>query len=130
MQKTVFLLLAVLALAAGCSNNKKSSEKSAETADTTVTESKFLNEPLVEHIFTADPSAHVFDGKIFIYPSHDIDAGIPDNDLGDQYAMRDYHVFSMDQPGGVGVGQSFADALCDFHGGGLFDGFAVTGMEE
>jgi hypothetical protein len=100
MQKTVFLLLAVLALAAGCSNNKKSSEKSAETADTTVTESKFLNEPLVEHIFTADPSAHVFEGKIFIYPSHDIDAGIPDNDLGDQYAMRDYHVFSMEQPGG------------------------------
>lgn len=100
MRKTTIFLFVVLALASGCSNNKKSSEKSAETADTTVTESKFLNEPLVEHIFTADPSAHVFEGKIFIYPSHDIDAGIPDNDLGDQYAMRDYHVFSMEQPGG------------------------------
>lgn len=100
MQKTTILLLAVLAFAASCSNNKKSSEKSVETADTAVTESKFLNEPLVEHIFTADPSAHVFEGKIFIYPSHDIDAGIPDNDLGDQYAMRDYHVFSMEEPGG------------------------------
>ena len=25
-------------------------------------------EPLVTHIFTADPSAHVFDDKIYIYP--------------------------------------------------------------
>lgn len=100
MQRTAVLLFAVLVLTAGCSNNKKSSEKSTETTDTSVTESKFLNEPLVEHIYTADPSAHVFEGKIYIYPSHDIDAGIPDNDLGDQYAMRDYHVFSMEEPGG------------------------------
>lgn len=52
---------------------------------------------LVKHIYTADPSAHVFDGKIYIYPSHDIDAGIPFNDNGDHFGMRDYHVFSMDE---------------------------------
>ena len=51
---------------------------------------------LVDHIYTADPSAHVFEGKVFIYPSHDIDAGIPFNDNGDHFGMRDYHVFSMD----------------------------------
>lgn len=51
---------------------------------------------LVKHIYTADPSAHVFDGKIYIYPSHDIDAGIPFNDNGDHFGMRDYHVFSME----------------------------------
>lgn len=51
---------------------------------------------LVDHIYTADPSAHVFEGKILIYPSHDIDAGIPFNDNGDHFGMRDYHVFSMD----------------------------------
>jgi hypothetical protein len=51
---------------------------------------------LVDHIYTADPSAHVFNGKIYIYPSHDIDAGIPENDNGDHFDMRDYHVFSMD----------------------------------
>ena len=28
--------------------------------------------PLITHIFTADPSAHVFDDKLYIYPSHDI----------------------------------------------------------
>ena len=61
---------------------------------------RYLSQPLVKHIYTADPSAHVFEGKIYIYPSHDIDAGIPDDDLGSQYAMRDYVVLSMEQPGG------------------------------
>ncbi len=51
---------------------------------------------LVKDMYTADPSAHVFNGKIYIYPSHDIDAGIPENDNGDHFDMRDYHVFSMD----------------------------------
>lgn len=51
---------------------------------------------LVKHLYTADPSAHVFEGKIYIYPSHDIDAGIPFNDNGDHFGMKDYHVFSMD----------------------------------
>lgn len=61
-----------------------------------------ISQPLVSHIFTADPSAHVFNGKIYIYPSHDIDAGIPENDNGDHFAMRDYHVLSMDAiPGKV-----------------------------
>jgi glycosyl hydrolase family 43 len=61
---------------------------------------KFLTQPLITDIYTADPSAHVFNGKIFIYPSHDIDAGIPADDLGSHFAMRDYHVFSMDAIGG------------------------------
>ncbi len=53
-------------------------------------------EPLVTHIYTADPSAHLFEGKIYIYPSHDLDLDIPSNDNGDQYAMEDYHILSMD----------------------------------
>jgi hypothetical protein len=55
---------------------------------------------LTPGIYTADPSAHVFEGKIFIYPSHDIESGIPENDLGDHFDMRDYHVFSMDDVNG------------------------------
>jgi hypothetical protein len=51
---------------------------------------------LVDHLYTADPAAHVFNGKIYIYPSHDIESGIPENDNGDHFDMRDYHVFSMD----------------------------------
>ncbi|MFC5448835.1 glycoside hydrolase family 43 protein [Paenibacillus aestuarii] len=53
-------------------------------------------QPLVTHIYTADPSAHVFEGKIYIYPSHDLDHDAPSNDNGDQYAMEDYHVLSLD----------------------------------
>ena len=61
---------------------------------------KAISQPLVDHIYTADPSAHVFNGKIYIYPSHDIDAGVSFDDLGSQFAMEDYHVLSMDHPGG------------------------------
>jgi beta-xylosidase len=53
-------------------------------------------EPLVRHIYTADPSAHVFEGKLYIYPSHDLEHDGPTNDNGDQYQMEDYHVLSMD----------------------------------
>jgi len=59
--------------------------------------------PLVHLIYTADPSAHSFvvDGKpkIFVYPSHDIEAHIPFNDRGDQYAMQDYRVLEMEDLG-------------------------------
>lgn len=57
-------------------------------------------QPLVSHIFTADPSAHVFNGRIYVYPSHDRETDIEDNDNGDQYDMADYHVLSMDSIGG------------------------------
>lgn len=47
----------------------------------------YARNPIVSHIFTADPSAHVFDGRVYVYASHDTD---------DQaaYEMNDYHVFS------------------------------------
>ncbi|PXV55414.1 Glycosyl hydrolases family 43 [Dyella jiangningensis] len=57
-----------------------------------------ISQPLVTHIYTADPSAHVFEGKIYIYPSHDIEGGVPFNDNGDHFCMEDYHVFRMDSP--------------------------------
>ncbi|HEU5078252.1 MAG TPA: glycoside hydrolase family 43 protein [Opitutaceae bacterium] len=54
--------------------------------------------PLITHLYTADPSAHVFQGKIYIYPSHDLDEEAEENDRGDQYRMTDYHVFSQERP--------------------------------
>ncbi|KAI1276340.1 xylosidase/arabinosidase [Xylaria sp. FL0933] len=53
-----------------------------------------MSPPLITHLYTADPSAHVFEGKIYIYPSHDRETSIQFNDNGDQYDMADYHVFS------------------------------------
>ncbi|NYE59080.1 hypothetical protein FHW58_000232 [Duganella sp. 1224] len=67
-----------------------------------------ISQPLVSHIYTADPSAHVFDGKIYIYPSHDIEAGIPFNDNGDHFGMEDYHVLSMDSPDGAATDHGVA----------------------
>jgi hypothetical protein len=54
-----------------------------------------ISKPLITKMYTADPSAHVFNGKIYIYPSHDIESGIPENDNGDHFNMKDYHIFSM-----------------------------------
>ena len=51
---------------------------------------------LISDLYTADPAVHIFNGKIFIYPSHDVESGIPENDNGDHFDMRDYHAFSME----------------------------------
>lgn len=51
---------------------------------------------LVENDYMADPAVHVFDGKLYIYPSHDWESGIEENDNGDHFNMKDYHVFSLE----------------------------------
>ena len=51
---------------------------------------------LVPGDYMADPAVHVFNGKLYIYPSHDRESGIPENDNGDHFDMKDYHVFSME----------------------------------
>ena len=51
---------------------------------------------LVPGDYIADPAVHVFDGKLYIYPSHDWESGIAENDNGDHFNMKDYHVYSMD----------------------------------
>jgi beta-xylosidase len=58
-----------------------------------------ISQPLVSHIYTADPSAHVFNKRIYIYPSHDIEAGTKEDDEGGHFDMKDYHVLSMDSVG-------------------------------
>lgn len=71
-------------------------EDSIETIDFEDLNRRAISQPLVTHMYTADPSAHVFNGKIYIYPSHDIDAGEAFDDLGSHFAMEDYRVLSMD----------------------------------
>jgi Glycosyl hydrolases family 43 len=88
----------VLAICSDCQNSKRETQENnveAANADSIKREPKSISEPLVTHMYTADPSAHVFENKIYIYPSHDIDAGVPENDMGDHFDMRDYHVLSM-----------------------------------
>jgi hypothetical protein len=89
-------------------NREKMPEKDISKLSLDELEAKAISQPLVEHIYTADPSAHVFEGKIYIYPSHDIDAGIPFNDNGDHFGMQDYHVLSMDSPQSKAVDNGIA----------------------
>lgn len=97
IKNSTFILIATLT-AVAC-NNEADKDKSAENPSANDT-SAALSEPLVKHIYTADPSAHVFENKLYIYPSHDFDAGIPENDNGDHFGMKDYHILSMDSVGG------------------------------
>ena len=50
--------------------------------------------PIVRDQFTADPTARVFNGKMYLYPSHDIPS--PIESLKEWFCMADYHVFSSD----------------------------------
>lgn len=48
--------------------------------------------------YMADPSVHVFNNRLYIYPSHDRECDNIENDNGDQYVMKDYHVLSTEDP--------------------------------
>jgi arabinoxylan arabinofuranohydrolase len=43
--------------------------------------------PFITDLYTADPSAHVFNDAVYVYPSHDRDSSVT-------FDMVDYHVFS------------------------------------
>ena len=97
--KTLSLLTAST-LIIGC-NSETSETNSAPTTETKADAKKeYLSQPLVSHIYTADPSAHVFNGRIYIYPSHDTATGTKEDDLGSHFDMRDYRILSMDSIGG------------------------------
>ncbi len=53
----------------------------------------FAQNPIITNQFTADPSARVFEGKVYVYPSHDIPAVEGRGHVG-WFCMEDYHVFS------------------------------------
>jgi hypothetical protein len=91
------ILLSLLVLMTSCTSSN-SSKKPESTNSEKTSHEKLLEQkkPLFTDVFFADPSAHVFNNKLYIYPSHDIDSNIQPNDNGDQYDMKDYHVLSID----------------------------------
>ncbi len=50
--------------------------------------------PVISGQFTADPTARVFNNKVYLYPSHDIFP--PEGTRQDWFSMEDYHVFSSE----------------------------------
>ena len=76
MKKTLIALAGLALLAASCRSHK---------------EVELGPNPFVTHMFTADPSGHVWDdGRLYVYASHDID---PPQGCD---RMDKYHVFSTD----------------------------------
>jgi hypothetical protein len=98
----LFIAPALFALAmTSCNQADSGKANKSASADTSKEQKKeYLSQPLVSHIYTADPSAHVFNGRIYVYPSHDTATGTPENDNGDHFNMMDYHILSMDSVGG------------------------------
>ncbi|WP_416465444.1 glycoside hydrolase family 43 protein [Sphingomonas sp. VDB2] len=93
------LTMALLATAA-CQKQEQPDNKAQPAKESRRDASEYLSQPLVKDIYTADPSAHVWNGKIYVYPSHDIDGPTAEDDLGSHFEMRDYHFLSMDKIGG------------------------------
>lgn len=52
--------------------------------------------PIVRNQFSADPTARVFNGKVYVFPSHDIPTPEGKGLRKDWFCMADYHVFSSE----------------------------------
>lgn len=98
-----YAMLAFTFICASCNTKTKKDTKEQTKQETHSASTDSLQNqkypPLVTDMYTADPSAHVFEGKIYIYPSHDWDSGVPEDDMGNHFNMKDYYVFSMDSFG-------------------------------
>jgi beta-xylosidase len=74
------MLTGILIVYSGCSKNGK-------TRDDRKYRFKSMENPFVTHMYTADPSARVFNDTLWVYPSHD-------EDTATWFTMVDWHVFS------------------------------------
>jgi hypothetical protein len=114
---SIFLLCSGIAAWTACGSPTGQNTEAAAGDSTAVVFDSLkrepLHQPLVRHIFTADPSAHVFNGRIYIYPSHDIESGVAENDNGDHFNMQDYHILSMDSVGGAVTDHGVAFSVTD-----------------
>ncbi|MBS1664139.1 MAG: family 43 glycosylhydrolase [Bacteroidetes bacterium] len=59
----------------------------------TIAVSASAQNPFILDQFTADPSARVFNNRVYVYPSHDIPCTESRGRIG-WFCMEDYHVFS------------------------------------
>ena len=82
--KSLFTLTAVFAVALTASAQEEAGKLVTGT------------NPIITDQFTADPTARVFEGKIYMYPSHDIPSVITHTDGSAWFSMPDYHVFSSE----------------------------------
>lgn len=55
----------------------------------------YSQNPIITNQYTADPSARVFNNRVYLFPSHDIPPHTNKN-RENWFSMEDYHVFSSD----------------------------------
>lgn len=55
----------------------------------------YAQNPVIRDQYSADPTARVFNGRVYLYPSHDI-LGKPGQGKPNWFCMEDYHVFSSE----------------------------------
>jgi beta-xylosidase len=94
---TAFAVAAAAWALAGCASTSSETQAAAARSPDGM---RYLSQPLLRDIYIADPSAHVFNSRIYIYGSHDLDGTTPEDDLGSHFEMRDYRVVSLDRIGG------------------------------
>jgi len=75
----ILLLLPIIIMLSQCST-KESVEKNFT----------YKGNPLIRHMYTADPSARVFGERLYVYTSHDEDSA----DANQHFLMHNWHVFS------------------------------------
>jgi len=57
----------------------------------------FAQNPIIRDQFSADPTARVFNGKMYLFPSHDIPTPADQKQLRKNwFCMEDYHLFSSE----------------------------------
>ena len=56
----------------------------------------FAQNPIIKDQFSADPTARVFEGKMYVYPSHDIPVPPGSGARANWFCMEDYHVYSSE----------------------------------
>ncbi len=61
-----------------------------------IANSAIAQNPLVYEQFSADPTARVFEGKMYVYPSHDIPVPPGSGARANWFCMEDYHVYSSE----------------------------------
>ena len=52
--------------------------------------------PFIGGMYSADPTARVFNGRVYVYPSHDITPASAPEARQDWFCMADYHVYSSE----------------------------------
>ena len=59
-----------------------------------VTSVVMAQNPIIRDQYSADPTARVFNGRMYVYPSHDIVSPVEPEKKW--FSMEDYHVFSSE----------------------------------